>query len=482
MQGSTDADADTLSLVSVSTPSNSLATVAKSGNNVFVKGSIIQPFMGMFTFNYTITDGTSTSTNTVTVAVYNNAPTVRTISASINATLYPNGFSTSIITNSNTGLRPSDVDVADAPFLRVSAVSGTFPGTATYTDNGVTYSYAPTTSANYTAVITYTVSDGLLTSSGILSIFVYGYIPLTFAPTPTASPTSTALSTTAEPTFDPMLQSGIILQQYDQTTSRYTIIYKTTTRYPAIITDFKLDSITNTTNSTVYMDYMTNTTSYDSNTLLFTKLFTIKFGLTSGCYFTGMYTFTASIGDQNVITVSGSITTENVCTIASIDNALATLFTSYRDASYSTLSSTFTGQEKAYLLGVVTSSTIPIVSITLRDVYVTWINSSDVTLRSGGTNTNIVPNAYFQVSKDNSLEIRFEFVPSALYSFGVGDHSLGIVAVVDIQYSTGRRVTMMTASSTESVKITYKQVIAMANGASAKCFLFLVLLAMMVHL
>jgi hypothetical protein len=481
MQGSTDADADTLSLVSVSTPSNSLATVAKSGNNVFVKGSIIQPFMGVFTFNYTITDGTATSANTVTVAVFNNAPTVRTISASINATQYPNGFSTSIITNSNIGLRPSDVDVADAPFLRVSAASGTFPGTATFTDNGVTYNHAPTTSANYTAIIAYTVSDGLLTSSGILSIFVYGYIPLTFAPTPTASPTFT-LPTTTEPTIDPMLQSGIILQQYDQTTSRYTIIYKTTTRYPAIITDFKLDSITNTTNSTVYMDSMTNTTSYDSNSLLFTKLFTIKFGLTSGCYFTGTYTFTANIGVQNVIMVYGSITTENVCTIASIANALATLFTSYRDASYSTLSSTFTGQEKAYLLGVVTSSTIPIVSITLRDVYVTWINGSDVTLRSGGTNTNIVPNASFQVSKDNSLEIRFEFVPSALFSFGVGDHSLGIVAVVDVQYSTGRRVTMMTASSTESVKITYKQALATANGASAKCILFLALLAMTVHL
>ena len=112
---------------------------------------------------YTVSDGalTDTGTLTITVTAVNDAPVA--IDDSEALTEDP-GLTNITVLNDDTD--------ADGDTLSVTAVSTTGTGTVAVNADGVTIDYTPALNFNGTETITYTVSDGVLTDTGTLTITV----------------------------------------------------------------------------------------------------------------------------------------------------------------------------------------------------------------------------------------------------------------------------------------------------------------------
>ena len=160
----TDADADILSVIegTYTTSQGGTLVLASDGSYVY---SPPTNFNGVDTVNYTVTDGSESDIGrlTVTVMSINDAPIAVNDSAS---TTEDNGF------NSNINLNANDIDY-DGDTLSVGA--GTFTtsqgGIFVVNPNG-SYGYSP--AANFYGVdtVNYTLSDGILTDIGTLTINV----------------------------------------------------------------------------------------------------------------------------------------------------------------------------------------------------------------------------------------------------------------------------------------------------------------------
>jgi len=112
---------------------------------------------------YTVSDGvlTDTGTLTITVTAVNDAPVAVDDSEAL--TEDP-GLTNITVLNDDTD--------ADGDTLSVTAVSTTGTGTVAVNADGVTIDYTPALNFNGTETITYTVSDGVLTDTGTLTITV----------------------------------------------------------------------------------------------------------------------------------------------------------------------------------------------------------------------------------------------------------------------------------------------------------------------
>ena len=119
---------------------------------------------------------TATQTFTIVVTLVNDAP----IAVADTATVLEDAAATSIDVLAN------DTDEEGDPLTLVSVTTS---GTGTVTINGALLEYTPAADFNGTEEVSYTVSDGLLTSSGVLTITV---TPVNDSPTITSIAVTTA--------------------------------------------------------------------------------------------------------------------------------------------------------------------------------------------------------------------------------------------------------------------------------------------------
>ncbi|MGE2832333.1 Ig-like domain-containing protein [Mycobacterium sp. SMC-4] len=152
----TDADADTLTITQVSTPLQGTVTI-DGGNLTYTP---VAGYHGTASFTYTVTDGelTDTAIVSVTVTPVNEAPVAVADSAT---TAEDSPIAVDVLAN--------DTD-PDGNTLTISAVGAPSHGTAVIADGKITYT--PTTGYHGADSFTYTVSDGTLTDTAIVTISV----------------------------------------------------------------------------------------------------------------------------------------------------------------------------------------------------------------------------------------------------------------------------------------------------------------------
>jgi hypothetical protein len=153
-----DVDLDALSVDSVTQPAN--GTVVNNGTDVTYTPDT--NFNGTDTFTYTVTDGALADTATVTVSVsaVNDAPLA---------------FAESPVVDEDTSITvdvlANDSDVEGDP-LAVDGV--TQPANGTVTNNGTDLTYTPNADFNGIDIFTYTVTDGALTDTAVVTVTVNG--------------------------------------------------------------------------------------------------------------------------------------------------------------------------------------------------------------------------------------------------------------------------------------------------------------------
>ena len=154
-----DADGDPLSIDSWSPAAN--GTVTDNGDGTFTYTPAVD-FNGTDSFTYTVTDGAATSnvaTVTVTVNAVNDAPVAIDDTAA-----------TSSDRTVNVDVVANDIDL-DGDLLTVVGVGAATGGTATDNGDG-TIGFNPNTSFSGEATFTYTVSDGALTDTALVTVSV----------------------------------------------------------------------------------------------------------------------------------------------------------------------------------------------------------------------------------------------------------------------------------------------------------------------
>ena len=158
----TDPEEDTLSVTSVTTPSNGTAVIT-SGSTTTVTYTPNANVNGSDTFDYTLSDGTETDTGTVTVAVaaVNDAPTAVDDTATTDE---DTAVDIAVVTN--------DTD-AEGDTLSVTSVTTPGNGTAVITSGSTTtVTYTPNANFNGSDTFDYTVSDGTDTDTGTVTVTV----------------------------------------------------------------------------------------------------------------------------------------------------------------------------------------------------------------------------------------------------------------------------------------------------------------------
>ncbi len=152
-----DVDGDSLSVITVGTPSNGAAAI--TGNATTVTYAPKANFHGSDSFTYVASDGnggTDTGTVTVTVTAVDDPPpaTVNDPPVATNDTA-----TTAEDTAVDMRVLDNDTDV-EGDTLSVTAVSTTSNGTAAITDDGTTVTYTPNANFHGSDSFTYVVSDG----------------------------------------------------------------------------------------------------------------------------------------------------------------------------------------------------------------------------------------------------------------------------------------------------------------------------------
>jgi len=155
----TDEEGDPLTLVSVTTSGTGTVTV----NGTLVEYTPAVDFNGTEEVSYTVSDGLLTSAGvlTITVTPVNDAP----IAIEDIASVLENAFMTSIDVISN------DIDV-DGDILTLTDVSYSGLGTVVVNVDEFSVDYTPAPNFIGTEVINYSVTDGILSSEGVLKINV----------------------------------------------------------------------------------------------------------------------------------------------------------------------------------------------------------------------------------------------------------------------------------------------------------------------
>ena len=155
----TDEEVDPLTLVSVTTSGTGTVTV----NGTLVEYTPAVDFNGTEEVSYTVSDGLLTSAGvlTITVTPVNDAP----IAIEDIASVLENAFMTSIDVISN------DIDI-DGDILSLTAVSYSGLGTVVVNVDEFSVDYTPAPNFIGTEVINYSVTDGILSSEGVLKINV----------------------------------------------------------------------------------------------------------------------------------------------------------------------------------------------------------------------------------------------------------------------------------------------------------------------
>jgi hypothetical protein len=170
--GATDADGDTISLVSVTQPDDSTAgsvTALLGSNTVNINGTSTPYYGKSFKFTYTITDGAQNGkvTQSVTVSVTNNAPVAVADTDSIH--WRTTAYSKNVLANDY------DNDAVDVPYLKITAATAGSGGTVTFNNTNIIYT--PKASFTGTEAITYTITDGAQTASTTYTVTVYDNAP-----------------------------------------------------------------------------------------------------------------------------------------------------------------------------------------------------------------------------------------------------------------------------------------------------------------
>jgi hypothetical protein len=165
----TDADGDIVNISEITEPIHGIAAIGSMGANV----TYTPPtgFVGVDTFNYTLTDGLASTTGTAAVVV----DTAPTAAADI-VRVRMNSINNPIDVLANDG----DID---GQVLFVSAVSTPDFGTASVGPFGGSVVYTPPAGFQGEASFTYTVTDNILSSTGTVIINVapeITYLPLIF--------------------------------------------------------------------------------------------------------------------------------------------------------------------------------------------------------------------------------------------------------------------------------------------------------------
>ena len=155
----TDEEGDPLTLVSVTTSGTGTVTI----NGALLEYTPAADFNGTEEVSYTVSDGLLTSAGmlTITVTPVNDPP----IAIEDIASVLENAFMTSIDVISN------DIDV-DGDILSLTAVSYSGLGTVVVNVDEFSVDYTPAPNFIGTEVINYSVTDGILSSEGVLKINV----------------------------------------------------------------------------------------------------------------------------------------------------------------------------------------------------------------------------------------------------------------------------------------------------------------------
>jgi VCBS repeat-containing protein len=170
---------DILKLTAVST--SGIGTVDINADGLSVDYTPAFNFNGTETITYTVSDGelpSATGTLTITVTAVNDAP----LAVEDTATVLEDAEFTSIDVITN------DTDVEEDS-LTLTAVTTAVTGTIAVNEDGVSVDYTPALDFNGTEVVTYTVSDGTVESTGTLTIAV---TPVNDAPTITSTAVTAA--------------------------------------------------------------------------------------------------------------------------------------------------------------------------------------------------------------------------------------------------------------------------------------------------
>lgn len=146
LDNDSDADADTLSIISVSDPSNGEVTLLSDGE---VRYTPADGFSGSDSFSYVVSDGTAVATGQVSVSVnsVNDSPIANDDNASTDE-------DTAITVN----VLSNDSD-PDGDTLTVTRITNTSSGSATANDDN-TVTFVPAESFSGTAGFSYEVDDG----------------------------------------------------------------------------------------------------------------------------------------------------------------------------------------------------------------------------------------------------------------------------------------------------------------------------------
>ncbi len=167
---------DVLELTTVTTAG--LGTVAVNADGVSVNYTPAVNYNGTEVVTYTVSDGDAlvSGTLTVTVTSVNDTPTA----VADTATVIEDAALTAINVLAN------DIDI-DTDELELTAVATAGSGTVVVNSDGVSVNYTPAVNFNGTEVVTYTVSDGVASSTGTLTITVtpVNDAPITVADTAT---------------------------------------------------------------------------------------------------------------------------------------------------------------------------------------------------------------------------------------------------------------------------------------------------------
>ena len=152
---------DTLTLTAVTTDEN--GTVAINTDNVSIDYTPAADFNGTETITYTVSDGTDTATGTLTVTVtaVNDAP----VAVEDELTVIEDAD----LTSKNVIENDTDVDLDT---LTLTEVSYTGDGIVAVNSDNASIDYTPAADYDGTETITYTVSDGTLSTTGTLTVTV----------------------------------------------------------------------------------------------------------------------------------------------------------------------------------------------------------------------------------------------------------------------------------------------------------------------
>ena len=161
-----DTDVDnTSSMLSVTAVTGALdGTVALSADNQTVTFTPTPAFIGNAGFMYTVSDGTLTAVGMVTVTVIADAAPI-VIGDSLTT------LENQTLTVAPSALLANDSD-PDGDALTVTSVTSGSGGTTTLSADGTTITFVPTPNTFGAASFTYAVSDGTLTTPGLVTVDV----------------------------------------------------------------------------------------------------------------------------------------------------------------------------------------------------------------------------------------------------------------------------------------------------------------------